>query len=644
MRISFGPVLALLTVACAGIAAGQQSSPASTVTSPPTLLHAGTQLVIVDVVVEDRSGHPVLGLPRDSFQVTEQKKPQTIRHFEEHSAATADKPLPQLPPLPPGTFTDYTAVPPGALNILLIDALNTPMKDQTFVREQLLDFVKHEKPGTRIAIFGLNSNLYMLQGFTSDPALLKDAIERGLGARSSVLLEDPSGSNTNPKKLSEALADAQAATGMGDPATVAAIQQFEAEQAVLKIDLRVKDTMDAFNAIAHYLANFPGRKNLIWFSGSFPLNIMPDSSIEQPFNVMEMNNDEFLQTSSLLARAQVAVYPVDARGLMLPPTFDASRRSSNAALHPQAFNNDLSKFYGDQATEHQTMNLIAADTGGHAFYNTNGLAGAVEKAIDSGSNFYTLTYSPTDHKWDGAYRKIDVKLTGAAARGLHLSYRQGYFADDPEHSIKHSQRATTTAAPATAPEDRAAKAYSRAALSRGAPTPEDILFKVRVLPVSTTTDDKIALRNSPNASGKMKAPYRQYAVDYVAVPGDFTFTTQPDGHRQSDIEAAVLVYDADGNLLNQVADHVQVELTPQAYKTVLASGVRFHLNVSAPARQQSFLRIMMHDVPSNHYGVVEIPTRQVSPLPPLAQPSAASKSPQSQPQALPASPNSPTKR
>ena len=88
------------------------------------------------------------------------------------------------------------------------------------------------------------------------------------------------------------------------------------------------DGLDAFNAIAHYLANFPGRKNVIWFSGSFPLNIEPDETLNDPFAVMEDSNQEFRETTNLLARSQIAVYPVDARGLMTSPVFDASNSGS----------------------------------------------------------------------------------------------------------------------------------------------------------------------------------------------------------------------------------------------------------------------------------------------------------------------------
>jgi VWFA-related protein len=622
----------LTTILCvlgiASVAAAQAKPQPAQATPPPTeVLHAGTQLVIVDVVVEDRGGHPIHSLTRDNFLVTEQKKPQTVRNFEEHSSASATPAGPELPPMPPGTFTDYTPVAPdGTLNILLIDTLNTPMKDQMFVRQQLLDYVKHARPGMRVAIFGLSSRLYMLQGFTSDPAVLKGAVEHHLIARASSLLDDPVGSGATPQSMSDMASDLL--SGPDAASIIANLQQFEAQNQAFQTQLRIQYTLDAFNDLGHYLANFPGRKNLIWFSGSFPIDIMPDPDLNSPFAVMETNDDEFRQTTNLLAQAQVAVYPIDARGLMTAPMFDASRSGSNYVRNPSAFGKDLTKFNAAQANEHMTMDQLANDTGGHAFYNTNGLADAAAKALDAGANYYTLTYTPTDHNWNGAYRNIHVQLNGSpAAQQLVLSYRHGYYADDPYHPAKHAIATTSAITPADT-ADRAAEAYTRAALSRGAPAPADILFKVRVLPASATTQSTLAPNNTPNPNGQMKAPYRQFAVDVAAVAANFSLTPQPDGRHSGQISVDALIYNPDGLLLNASGRTVSLNLTPQMYKSFRsATGVEFHLDVSVPARQESFLRLVVRDVPTNRYGVVEIPISQVSRLAPVPQSAAPAASP-----------------
>ncbi len=607
------------SVACSAQDAAQKTEQATVPahTQPAETLHAGTQLVIVDVGVQDRSGHAIHGLKHEDFVVTEQKKPQTVRYFDEHSATADQKPGPAMPPMPPGTFTDYTPVAPDStLNVLLIDALNTPMKDQMFVRQQLLEFVKHEKPGVRTAIFGLTNRLVMLQGFTADPAVLQAAVQHRLMARASVLMDDPvSGGET--EKLSDTMQD----LGMGSALmqTVATVQQFEAEQASMQTQMRVQYTMDAFNALGHYLSNFPGRKNLLWFSGSFPIQIEPDPTIQDPFAVMADNNEEFRQTTNLLTNARTAVYPIDGRGLMTPPMFDAA--NSGARSGP-AFAAQGEKFSRTQAAEHMTMEQMASDTGGQAFYNTNGLWQAAEKAIDAGSNYYTLAYTPNDRNRNGAYRSIHVELSGSlAAQGYRLSYRHGYYADDPQKPAKAPKpgelptKAAPVAPSAAALADRAAEAYTRAAIARGAPAPSDILFKVRVLPLTGKDDDSLAADNKPDPNGKMKPPYRTFAIDYVAMPDSFSMTPQSDGRHAGAIEFTTFVYDADGYVLNILDKTVELDLLPDTYKEFMSRPVRFQLLVSAPVKQQSFLRVIVHDVPANRYGAVEIPTAEVGRLP-----------------------------
>jgi VWFA-related protein len=76
------------------------------------------------------------------------------------------------------------------------------------------------------------------------------------------------------------------------------------------------------------------------------------------------------------------------------------------------------------------MNVIADSTGGRAFYNTNGLREAMDAAVRQGSEYYTLTYAPSNTKADGSERKIKVVLKDP---GYQLSYRRSYLADDARH-------------------------------------------------------------------------------------------------------------------------------------------------------------------------------------------------------------------
>ncbi len=617
-------LLSGLALVC--VAQNSQTGQSKPQPTPAATLHARAQLVVLDISVQDGAGHPVHGLKLGDFIVTEQKKPQRLRYFDEHTASAAQKPGPPMPTLPPGTFTNYTPFPPDStLNILLVDALNTPMEDQVYVRQQLLDFVKREKPGTRTAIFGLTNRLIMLQAFTSDPAALQAAVEHKLLARPNILLDGPAGG----QGMSDMGNAPPMMTNGGYTQAAASMQQFEAEEQSLQIQMRQQYTLDAFSAMAHYLSNLPGRKNLIWFSGSFPLEIAPNPTLQDPFAVMRDSNQEFRDTTNLLTASRTAVYPIDARGLMTQPVFAASNRRGAGG---PGFAAEAAAFSAAQAAEHATMEQMASDTGGQAFYNTNGLWQAAQKALQAGSSYYTVAYIPEDRNLNGAYHHIHVELTGAnAAQRYRLSYRQGYYADDAEKPSKAAKQAQPpavsaprTPAPATIAE-RAAGAYTRSAIARGAPTPSDILFKVRVVPLTGKNDDTLAADNKPDPKGKMKPPYRTFAIDYVALPAEFSLTAQTDGRHTGAIDFMTFVYDEDGYLLNILDKRAVLNLTPEVYKDFMSNPVRFRLLVSAPVKQESFLRVVLRDVPANHYGAVEIPTAEVGNLPALqAQDTSAS--------------------
>jgi len=627
-RSSQGSLVAILLFAATAVFAQEKAAPPAQ--QPTTVLHASTQLVIVDVTVQDANGKPVHGLTPDKFQLLEGKTPQTIRNFEEHSNLAPSGPQLKIPPMPPGTFTDFVPVKPNStLNIILFDSINTPIADQSYVREQLRKYVKQAPANAQIAIIGMGSKLTILQGFTSDPEVLKNAVDHKLTPRSSTLLANPVGSNTDQQTFSDMGGDIPGAAQAS-----ANFAQFEAETTSFQLQLRIQYTLDSFEALARYLAVFDGRKNLIWFSGSFPLSILPDDSIPNPFTVVASAEDEYREVCNLLTRAQIAVYPVDARGLMVDPIFDASLSSRNSSRQSNPAAGSI-KFFTNQAAEHATMLQMAQDTGGHAFYNTNRLTEAVSQAIDSGSNYYTLTYSPSDHNWNRAYRAIHVNLEANASRNLKLSYRHGYYADDPSKSAYGNEAATVSADSAT--PTTAAASYARIALSRGAPAPSEILFKVRVLPASTTTEDAVATGNSPDP--KLHGPYRRYLVDLAALPSDFSWKLDTNGHRLGEASFETLVFNADGSLLNSASKALRFNVAPEVYATLLKRGINLHLEVSAPAKTESFLRVAIQDVPSNRFGVVEIPTSSVSRLePPLAPPESAPPPASPAPSAPPAAP------
>ena len=427
-------------------AARPQVAPATAPAQSQLTLQVHVPLVLEDVVVLDSKNQPIHNLKAADFTITEDGKPVTPQNFEEHTAVTAGQAAaaPRPPDQGVNVFTNMPTAPANsALNILLLDALNTPATDQVRVRQQMIQYLKTLPPGVRIAIFGLSTHLYLLQGFSSDPAVLKAALEsRRSAVRGSALI---------PIQGEQASDDfSRIAFNASAEAVASDMHGFEQEVQTYQTTQRVQYTLEALGQLARYLSGLPGRKNLIWFSGSFPIYIFPDLSDVAPDStglsdstkLMATFGDEVRRTTDLMARSQVAVYPVDARGLFSNSIDSASQSGTNTVL--PIYNNPTRKpgdenlssvaitnttFLKQTAAEDLTMDKVAAETGGKAFYNTGGLKEAVASVVSIGSNYYTFSYTPPLPQWDGKYRKIDVRLNQL---GAHLAYRKGYYADDPD--------------------------------------------------------------------------------------------------------------------------------------------------------------------------------------------------------------------
>ena len=125
-----------LLVFCLPMAASLQSQTlaAGNKNQIPTL-KARVRLVVVDVVVTNSKGEAVSGLKKEDFEVSEDGAPQTVSVFEEHRGASPTQT--KLPPMPQGVDTNFPLTPTAdSVNIILLDALNTPSSDQSYVHSR----------------------------------------------------------------------------------------------------------------------------------------------------------------------------------------------------------------------------------------------------------------------------------------------------------------------------------------------------------------------------------------------------------------------------------------------------------------------------------------------------------------------------
>ncbi len=579
-------------------------TPASSSAQP--ILKIATHEVVVDVVVTAGKGQAVSGLRKEQFQVFEDGKPQTIDFFEEHgSMARPAGSLPAPPKMPPDVYTNVPPAPlDDAVNVLLLDSLNTPPQFASYARNEVLGYLNNVKPGTRLAIITLNDKLNFVQGFTTDAALLRQVawkqtspgISQALVAKSEIAgeqeLETFLSSNAPPGPGGTT---ASGSTGSGNSAgapmsaTTAVAAAFASYQSYESAK-RTRMTLEAITGIARYLAAVPGRKNLIWFAGDFPVVIFPkfDQRMDDEDNAITLR--QVRDAADLLTAARVAVYPVYANGMMSEDIVSADNRSPASAAGPtrmasMAGTDNYTASHDDRASLIAAMNQLASDTGGKAVYNTNDLDTAIGRSVADGSQYYTLVYSPAKKKMDGRYRKIEVK---AADSKLKLSYRHGYNADED-------------ASPAQDPKKDADPL--RQQLVHDMPDATQILFAARVVPVTPqpAPGSKIAGKNA-----SLSGPSTRYSIDFFVRWSDVALAAGAADTHQGKLEVGLVAWDAKGKSVNWEEGTQQMTLKPDVYAAIQKSGIPAHMEIDLP-NTDLYLKVGVVDATSGKAGTLEIP-------------------------------------
>lgn len=569
--------------------APQQQAAGQNSTASAPVLKVHSDLVLVDVVVT-KNGVPVKGLTSDKFRVSENGKEQDLKVFEVHeqTVTASNAPAAKMPELAPNNYSDFTPYPPSsAVNVLLLDTLNTPAADQSYVRAQVLAYLKKIPPGTRMAVFTLSSKLRLIQGFTADASLLAKAVsDKGDIKRST-----PEDAKSEDAALlnSANTTSLAASSGHGGQAAAANAGQMAEVRADVKshsTDDQEQMTLAALRQIARYLGAIEGRKNLIWFSGSFPMFID-----RGPLTARSDYAKDVRATDRLISAARIAVYPVDAHGMLRPES--AADGASVDPFSVYGFNPLAhGRMIGAQKQAvHEadladlTIQQIAADTGGKAFVNTNGFQEAIQQALTDGANYYTIGYMPQG-KDDGGFRRIKVNVNG----GYQLAYRDGYYADSSKSAADSSA------------------GTMKEAIQFGAPPPSDILFKVRVIPASDPAAKGFTPAPGPAGADArdLKPPLTRYLIDYMVDAHHFTFRRTPDGVARVRLEFAVLAYDADGRVINLTEHAFGLDLRPALYAQIMSGGFPEHQEIDLPAGHVS-LRIVVRDLDSPRAGATEVP-------------------------------------
>ena len=513
----------------------------------PAPLRVTTHLVLVNVVVHDKKGQPAADLTQDDFVLLEEGKPQRIAVFSVEAARPLAAPA---KPLPSNYFTnrlDYRSGTPTSVTAILFDALNTAWEDQVYSKYQLVKFLAQIPPQERVALYVLGRELRVLHDFTTDTRSLLRVLARHRGSVSPEL---------------EASTPLEADTGSAEmDAWLGESNQMMAD--FFKLN-RARNTLDAIEAIANHLSRLPGRKNLVWISGGFPFSIGFDDLDEAAGPNRERRHfaEEIERTARALNEANLAIYPVDARGLVGLPEFSAAVKRA-----PRHGGGGVPKGVWQNQ---QTMQALAERTGGEAYYNRNDLAAAMRQALEDSRVTYVLGYYPTHDSWDGRFRQLKVQVK---RKGLNVRHRAGYFAF-------HERQET--------PKER------------------DQLLREAVGAPLEATGIPLLVRVGP---GKPPKPGR-WQVTALVDPRHISLSQQGDRWVGS-LDVLLVQQSPDGRTLRAARDNLALRLTQQAYQRVNQEGVILVEVLDVlPATAQ--VRVVVRDPASGNLGSVTVPVGKVT--------------------------------
>lgn len=531
----------------------------SQTTDHEPVLHSNTRLIQVDVVAEDKKGHPLLDLTREDFEIYDQGKIQKVRIFTKGSVESSPV-TSQTVDLKSGAGISFTNMAesrssPGAVTIILIDSLNTKWVNQAYARQQIIKFLRQIEPTDHIAIYSMGfGGFRVLHDFTQDASELVRKLNTWNGDVNGQAVSQDSISGTD---IGQELGDWLKGRS---PEFIQSQQMSEADHFGTEQSLKI------LTAVARQLASIPGRKNLIWISEGFPLVDWSSLSdvvygrAESTAKARERAEPTsfYLETMTAMREISdhnVAIYPVDALCLF-NPFVNASAQDSTAVGFKA-----LAGIHGRE----QAMDEIAKKTGGRAFYVSNDLKGAIRSAVDDAKATYTLGFYPDSAQLNGKFHSLKVKCIGRS--DVKLRYRQGYI-DSPETTADENERRTRIQNALSSPLD--------------------------------ANGIGLSANINPQPGGADNAKHLLLKINSA----DLRFL-DTGGVRVAEADIVIVQKDERGTILDTIQQTARVELNATRYEEVMRSGISFSSDLKIDRNTKS-LRIVVGDLHTNRLGSISI--------------------------------------
>ncbi len=506
---------------------------------PTVTFTARTTLVIIDVAVKDKSGKVIENLQKGDFNLTEDGKAQQIAVFEfqkldlDHppapearpmvagapstpNAATQPAPAPAAVSVKPGTPQPIIRYQDRRLVAMLFDFSTMAVGEQIRVQKSAIDFIHNGlKPADLVTImFASTGPVEVVQDFTDDKDLLESSIKKFRIGEGSDMVDS---------------------LGSGDTSDDNTFSADQSEFDIFNVDRKLYTIQTA----AKLLAGYPEKKALMYFSSGITQSGMD-------------NQAELVKLVNVAKKANVAIYPVDARGMTASaPGGDATTKSgSGASLFTGTATGSGGRGGGrggaanDSAQE--TLSTMASDTGGKLFAEDNNLTLGMEQARDDIASYYILGYYSSNPKTDGKYRTVSVKLNRPDMSGAKLDYRHGYFAD--KEFRKYSQ---------TDKDDQLQEAL--------------------------TLGDPITDLNLAAEVNWFRLSRDRYFVPVsVKIPGSEIALAKSKGNAKTELDFIGQIRDTHNQIQGQVADNVKIQLAQQSLAELNSRTIAYDTGFTVP--------------------------------------------------------------
>ena len=411
----FGILIALMLTA-PSVVGGQQA--------PPPAFRSSVNLILVDVTVRDGKGLPVRNLQASDFEILENGKPQAIVTF-----AQEDVTVPAQTIVTASTLTRLGEAKGGVPVTAAVDATRGPLTSEEVAGRRIWVLLfdtssmqpedvqraadsaitwgqERMSPADLVAIASIGSTLQILSDFTNDREKVVSVL-KGFSVTDGTAAPDAD--------VSTMAADEALAAATTDTATVdVSVQELDS----FNNDIRLR----GIKTICDGLLSIQQRKSILYFSSGMARN-GSDNAIESR------------AAANACSRANTAINPVDARGLQAVVAGGSARQGSRGGV--AAFSGrGMAQQFSRLAAQQETLQSLAADTGGTAFIDSNDFGAAFDKITSEISSYYVLGYGSTNTKQDGTYRRIEVRLKSKL--DARVRAREGYYAD---RDFAHTSRA-----------------------------------------------------------------------------------------------------------------------------------------------------------------------------------------------------------